>query len=210
MATKFQQIRLLCKSKLSREANPRLVVFDDNGNDIFNFQPDKVKGKCMVSDTELSALNALLAGDGARTFQMKIFADNYICFLTAGGILIGRGHFNIDDDRDVTDKTKSETREENDECTVNESDLETVERSENDIKTGSESICTSDLNCGRYKTTDVIKECDTKTETKNENGGQRMFIAGKTNECTVVFKGVCQSELSLLEMFKCVREILSP
>lgn len=93
MENKLEKIREVFSVK-EESGYTCLLVFDGNGNEQFRIHKNKAKTEFNVSDTELSVLNALLVESRTRTFQLRIFNDNFICFLSSGGILIGREHFN--------------------------------------------------------------------------------------------------------------------
>lgn len=157
MELKLQKVRHIFHAK-EEDVCSCLILFDGNGNEQFRVHHDKIKTKFTVSDTELSVLNALLEESRTRTFQLRIFADSFICFLTAGGVLIGRGRFN--------DET------------------------------------------GNHLITD--DKSDIKIENENAGDGKHgLFIAEKMSGYTALLRGFGKSERSLLELFNCVRQVLS-
>lgn len=211
MEVKLAALRKLCRSKDLKVSYNSLVVFDGNGNDIFNMQPGSDGQKTFVSDTELSVLNALLADSTIQTFHLKIFSDSFVCFLSAGGILIGRGGFNEEGETTTISRSGSDVEFK----TTCDEVLE--KKNSQDTETNTSALnktCVrpdqQTCKCCKNKKTDGCENayCD-RVVNRQETVEGCLFIAGKVGGSTVILRGPCQIEMSLLGMFKAVKDILT-
>lgn len=210
MEVKLAALRKLCRSKELKVSYNSLVVFDQNGNDIFNMQPGADGQRAFVSDTELGVLNALLGDSTIQTFHLKIFSDSFVCFLSTGGILIGRGCFN--EGRETTTTISGSDVEFKTSCD------EVLEKKHNrDTETNTNALNKTCLRpdqqtckCCENKKTDGCENafCE-RAVNRQETGEGGLFIAGKVGGSTVILRGPCQIEMSLLGMFKAVKDILT-